>query len=114
MTKKTDMTQTGDILARITDIIEARKSADPMASYVAQLFTAGTQKMAQKVGEEGVEVAIAATAGDTSGLASESADLLFHLMVLLAHKGLSLNDIANILAEREGLSGIAEKAGRPQ
>lgn len=104
--------ETLETLIALTETIEARKGADPSTSYVAKLFSKGPQKMAQKVGEEGVEVAIAAATGDQDGLVSESADLLFHLMVLLAHEGLSLRDVTRELARREGLSGLEEKANR--
>ena len=100
------------ILERLTAVIESRKGEDPGSSYVARLLAKGRLKMAQKVGEEGVEVAIAAAAGSRDDMVSESADLLFHLMVLLASEGLSLTEVAAALAEREGLSGLEEKASR--
>jgi phosphoribosyl-ATP pyrophosphohydrolase len=93
-------------------VIRERRSADPDTSYVAKLTARGRKKMAQKLGEEAVETAIAAVAEDAEALTGEAADLLFHLMVLLADAGLSLDDIRAELARREGLSGIAEKASR--
>lgn len=92
--------------------INERRSADAEASYVARLTAKGRSKIAQKLGEEAVEVVIAAIADDRAGLVSESADLMFHLAVLLADAGLSFDDVRAELARREGVSGIAEKAGR--
>ncbi|OYQ30797.1 phosphoribosyl-ATP diphosphatase [Sandarakinorhabdus cyanobacteriorum] len=90
----------------------ARRSADPASSYVAKLTAKGRAKLAQKLGEEAVEVVIAAVADDRAGLVSESADLIFHLALLLADAGLTFDDIRAELARREGVSGIDEKAGR--
>jgi phosphoribosyl-ATP pyrophosphohydrolase len=89
-----------------------RRSGDPATSYVAKLTGKGRTKIAQKLGEEAVEVVIAATADDRASIVSESADLLFHLAVLLADAGLSFDDIRAELARREGQSGLDEKAGR--
>jgi phosphoribosyl-ATP pyrophosphohydrolase len=89
-----------------------RRSADPATSYVARLTGKGRAKMAQKLGEEAVEVVIAAMEGDKPGLVSESADLMFHLAVLLADAGLSFDDVRAELARREGTSGIEEKSKR--
>jgi phosphoribosyl-ATP pyrophosphohydrolase len=101
-----------DILATLEQTIAERRNADPATSYVARLMAAGRPKIAQKVGEEAVETVIAALAGDGRELISESADLLFHLAVLLAEQGLSLNDVLAELGRREGVSGVAEKAAR--
>jgi phosphoribosyl-ATP pyrophosphohydrolase/phosphoribosyl-AMP cyclohydrolase len=87
-------------LSKLEEIIEARLAQSPDGSYTAKLFSQGTKRMAQKVGEEGVEIALAATAGDDNELISESADLLFHLAVLLRSKGLSLSSVAAELAAR--------------
>ena len=95
----------------LATIIE-RRSADPASSYVAKLTAKGRAKLAQKLGEEAVEVVIAAVENDRAGLVSESADLIFHLALLLADMGLSFDDIRAELARREGVSGIDEKAGR--
>jgi phosphoribosyl-ATP pyrophosphohydrolase len=89
-----------------------RRGGDPASSYVAKLTAKGRAKIAQKLGEEAVEVVIAAVENDRAGLVSESADLVFHLAVLLADMGLSFEDIRTELARREGVSGIDEKAGR--
>jgi phosphoribosyl-ATP pyrophosphohydrolase len=95
----------------LATIIE-RRSADPASSYVAKLTAKGRAKLAQKLGEEAVEVVIAAVENDRAALVSESADLIFHLALLLADMGLSFDDIRTELARREGVSGIDEKAGR--
>ena len=95
----------------LATIIE-RRSGDPATSYVAKLTAKGRAKMAQKLGEEAVEVAITAISDDKAGLVSESADLMFHLAVLLADAGLSFDDVRAELERREGVSGIEEKAKR--
>ncbi|WP_303793338.1 phosphoribosyl-ATP diphosphatase [Sandarakinorhabdus limnophila] len=95
----------------LATIIE-RRSGDPAKSYVAKLSAKGRAKMAQKLGEEAVEVVIAAMSDDKPGMVSESADLMFHLAVLLADAGLSFDDVRAELERREGVSGIEEKAKR--
>jgi len=106
------MMSTMDILAKLEGTLRERKDADPSDSYVASLYAKGDRKIAQKVGEEAVETAMAVAADDNGEIIKESADLLFHLMVLLEARGLSLADVISELALREGLSGIAEKANR--
>lgn len=101
-----------DALARLEEVIRQRRVADPDSSYVAKLTAKGRPKIAQKLGEEAVETVIAALSGDTAATTSEAADLIFHLCVLLADMGLSLEDVAAELARRDGVSGIAEKAAR--
>ncbi len=101
-----------DTLDRLEATIRARRVADPSASYVAKLTAKGRAKIAQKLGEEAVETVIAATSGNDAAIVPEAADLIFHLLVLLADAGLSLDDVRTELARREGLSGIEEKAGR--
>ena len=101
-----------DTLARLETTIAARRGGDPDASYVARLFAKGTPKIAQKLGEEAVEAVIAAVAGDRDGLIGEAADLLFHLSVLLADADIPIAAVMAELDRREGLSGLAEKAGR--
>lgn len=93
--------------------IIARRSGDPASSYVAKLTARGRAKMAQKLGEEAVEVVIAAMADDRGAILAESADLVFHLAVLLADAGLTFDDVRGELARREGQSGITEKQNRP-
>ncbi|MHA6768678.1 phosphoribosyl-ATP diphosphatase [Sphingobium ummariense] len=92
--------------------IRQRRAADPSASYVAKLTARGRAKIAQKVGEEAVEAVIAAMADDRQGLVGESADLLFHLIVLLADLDVPLDAVLDELERREGISGLAEKAAR--
>ena len=87
-------------LAELEQILAGRKNADPESSYTARLYAKGTKRIAQKVGEEGVEVALAAMAKDREELINESADLLYHLTVLLQNEGLKLADVVNCLKER--------------
>jgi len=101
-----------DILQKLTETIEARKSATPESSYVAKLFSKGDDAILKKVIEEAGEVLLAAKDGDKQHLTYEVADLWFHTMVLLAQKGLSVDDVLQELARREGVSGIVEKASR--
>ncbi len=100
------------ILQRLFAIIESRKGADPSVSRTAHLFHRGIPKIAQKVGEEAVEAAIAAVEGKRAELVGESADLLYHLLVLWSAMGLKPEDIYAELARREGTSGIEEKSSR--
>ncbi len=106
------MSETLKTLEALEAVLSARKDADPSKSYVAQLYKKGAKKVAQKVGEEAVETAMAVAADDNAEIITESADLLFHLMVLLQARGLSLADVVAELARREGLSGLEEKAQR--
>jgi phosphoribosyl-ATP pyrophosphohydrolase len=92
--------------------IAARKSADPASSYTAKLLSQGRLKCAKKLGEEAVETCLAAVAEDKSALANESADLLYHLLVLWAACDLAPGDIYAALAARKGVSGLDEKAAR--
>ncbi|WP_226017229.1 phosphoribosyl-ATP diphosphatase [Novosphingobium sp. FKTRR1] len=100
------------ILARLEAIIAARRAGDPDASYVARLNAKGIGKIAQKVGEEATEVVIAALTGTAQDLVGESADLLFHLLVLLGAREVPVQAVLDELQRREGTSGIAEKASR--
>ena len=101
-----------DVLQRLTETLLARKQASPETSYVAKLFSKGEDAILKKVGEEATEVILASKGGDKSHLVYETADLWFHCMVMLAHHGLSANDVLDELARREGLSGITEKNSR--
>lgn len=92
--------------------IETRRGGDPTQSHTAQLFRKGTGKIAQKVGEEAVEAVIEAMRGDNAALVAESSDLLYYLLVLWADRGVRPEDVWSKLKEREGISGIAEKAAR--
>jgi phosphoribosyl-ATP pyrophosphohydrolase len=100
-------------IARLAATIEARKGADPDSSWTAKLLAKGPEKCAEKFGEEAVEAIIEAVKGDRDRLASEAADVIFHLLVMLAARGVSLADVEAELARREGRSGLAEKAARP-
>ena len=102
-----------DTLARLEATIASRKGADPKASYVASLFAKGRPKIARKLGEEAVEAIVAALAEDKAELTGEAADVLFHLMVLLADCDVPLADVLAELDRREGTSGHDEKASRP-
>lgn len=101
-----------DTLPRLERIIAERRKADPQASYVAQLHARGLPVIARKVGEEAVEAAVAALAGEREELVGEAADLIFHLMVLLSAKGIPLDEVLTELDRREGVSGLDEKASR--
>jgi phosphoribosyl-ATP pyrophosphohydrolase len=103
-----------DGLFQLETTIRSRRSADPDSSYVARLSVAGRAKIAQKFGEEAVETVIAAMEGDAAQLTAEAADLLFHLLVLLADAGVGLGDVIAELERREGVSGLAEKAARKE
>lgn len=100
------------ILNRLAATIEARKTADPAASYVARLLHEGEDKILRKVAEEAVEILLASKDGDKQYIARETADLWFHCLVLLAHHGLGPEDVLEELRRREGISGINEKALR--
>ncbi len=106
------MSRFSTTLARLAKTIESRKSADPESSYTAQLLSQGVERAAKKLGEESVEVVIAAVQKDKDGLAAESADLIYHWLVLLAAAGVTLDDVASWLESREGRSGLEEKAWR--
>ncbi len=99
-------------LARLCETIEARRHAAPETSYVASLLAGGPEKAAKKLGEEAVEAVLAAAAGDRAALVHESADLLFHLLVLWAACGVAPADVMAELARREGVSGLEEKRRR--
>jgi len=99
------------VLARLSAVIDSRRGGDPSASYTARLL-ADPALAAKKLGEEAVETVIAATQGDQAALAAESADLVYHWLVVLAAAGVSLDAVAAKLEAREGTSGLAEKAGR--
>ena len=101
-----------DTLHTLEATIARRRSADPASSYVASLFAKGRAKIAQKLGEEAVETVIAAMGDHPRAVTGEAADLLFHLMVLLADRGISLDAVLAELDRREGISGLAERAAR--
>jgi phosphoribosyl-ATP pyrophosphohydrolase len=99
-------------LHRLADTIAARKSADPESSWTAKLLAKGPEKCAEKFGEEAVEAIIEAVKGDRAKLTAEAADVIYHLLVMLAARDVTLADVEAELARREGTSGIAEKAAR--
>ncbi len=102
------------VLERLFSVIEGRRGADPGSSYTAKLLAEGKPKIAKKLGEEATETVIAATAGTPADVARESADLLYHLLVLWAATGVKPAEVWAELARREGTSGLAEKASRPR
>lgn len=101
-----------DTLARLAEVLEQRKGADPDSSYVARLYAKGLDAILKKVGEEAVETVMAAKDGDREHLVYEVADLWFHSLVLLADQGLHPRDVLDELDRRFGLSGLDEKAAR--
>lgn len=105
--------QSSDILGRLAETLDARKSADPQSSYVAKLYSKGLDAILKKVAEEAAETIMAAKDGEREKIIYETADLWFHSLVLLAREGIHPDEILNELARREGLSGLAEKASRP-
>ena len=100
-----------DVVTRLAATIESRKTADKSTSYTAQLL-ADLDRAAKKLGEEAVETVIAAAQGDRDALTAESADLIYHWLVVIEAAGVSLDEVAAKLEAREGTSGLAEKAGR--
>jgi phosphoribosyl-ATP pyrophosphohydrolase len=99
-------------LDRLFAVILSRKGADPETSYTARLFSQGTLKIAKKLGEESIEAALAAVAQSPDALAAESADLLYHLLVLWAARGIEPADVYRALEDRSKRSGLEEKASR--
>lgn len=105
------MSRFAEVLGRLVSTIESRKGGEVSTSYTAKLLT-DPSLAAKKLGEEAVEAVIAATQGDKAALAGESADLIYHWLVVLAAAGVSLDEVAAKLEAREGTSGLAEKASR--
>jgi phosphoribosyl-ATP pyrophosphohydrolase len=101
-----------NVLSRLAQTIESRKNADQGTSYVAKLLASGPEKCAEKFGEEAVEAIIAAATNNPENLKCEAADVLFHLLVMLTARDVTLNDVLVELERREGTSGIVEKAAR--
>jgi phosphoribosyl-ATP pyrophosphohydrolase len=101
-----------DVLARLSQVLEGRKAADPDSSYVARLYAKGLDAILKKIGEEATETVMAAKDGDPDRLVHEVADLWFHTLVLLAHQGLAPEAVLAELDRRFGLSGLAEKVAR--
>ena len=101
-----------DALSRLAATIAARRGADPSDSWTARLLADGPERCAKKFGEEAVEAVIEAVAGDRARLTAEAADVLYHLLVMLAARDVALADVLAELERREGRSGVAEKAAR--
>ncbi|MBF6616875.1 MAG: phosphoribosyl-ATP diphosphatase [Candidimonas sp.] len=110
------MTDTATVLARLADTLESRLPAnggDPAASYTAKLLSRGPDAFLKKIGEEATELVMAAKDNAPDRIVAETADLWFHCLVALAHYGLRPEQVLQELARREGISGLAEKASRP-
>ena len=99
-------------LERLAAVVASRQGADPASSWTARVLACGPDKCAEKFGEEAVEAIIAAVRGDRAALVGEAADVVYHLLVMLAARGVALEDVLAELARREGVSGLDEKAGR--
>ncbi|MCC5957527.1 MAG: phosphoribosyl-ATP diphosphatase [Natronohydrobacter sp.] len=99
-------------IARLAATIAARHGADPESSWTAKLLAKGPEKCAEKFGEEAIEAVIEAVKGDAERLTSEAADVIYHLLVMCAARGVTLAEIEAELARREGISGVTEKAAR--
>ena len=100
------------VLKDLEAVIATRKGADPDSSWTAKLLSKGPEKCAEKFGEEAIEAIIAAAKNDRENLTYEAADVLYHLLVMLAARDVALDDVLTELARRQGLSGIEEKASR--
>lgn len=100
-------------LHRLAATVQARKTADPDGSWTAKLLAKGPEKCAEKFGEEAIEAIIEAVKGDRDRLTAEAADVIFHLLVMLAARDVTLDDVEAELTRREGMSGLSEKAARP-
>ncbi|HEY2617216.1 MAG TPA: phosphoribosyl-ATP diphosphatase [Acetobacteraceae bacterium] len=103
-----------NVLDRLWSVVMSRRTADPAVSHSARLLSRGTAKVAQKLGEESVECVIEAVAGNRDAVVAESADVLYHLIVLWVACGIRPGDVWDELKRREGISGVAEKAARPR
>ena len=104
--------QSGDIIEELFGVIEQRKGEDPETSYVARTVASGREHVAKKVGEEGVEVALAGALDDRKGIVAESADLLFHLLILWSAAGVAPAEVLDELSKRRGVSGLAREANK--
>ncbi|MGI9384143.1 MAG: phosphoribosyl-ATP diphosphatase [Methyloligellaceae bacterium] len=101
-----------DVLSRLASVIRVRRAADADSSYTRKLLDGGPERCAKKLGEEAVELIIAAAAEDDASVKAEAADLLYHLIVLLEARGIALDDVLQVLEGRMGTSGLEEKASR--
>jgi phosphoribosyl-ATP pyrophosphohydrolase len=104
---------TTNTLFMLAEVLELRKQQSPEQSYVAKLYAKGVDAILKKIGEESTETVLAAKGGDPEQIVYEMADLWFHCMVLLAHQGLGPDDVLQELERRFGVSGLDEKASRP-
>lgn len=102
----------GEILAELAKTIDARVGDDPASSWTAKLLAGGPALAAKKLGEEGVEAALAVASQSDDEVAKEAADVLYHLLVALRSRGVTLDQVAKVLESRQGKSGVAEKASR--
>jgi len=105
------MSRFAEVVSRLAALVDSRRDGDPAASYTAKLL-ADPSLAAKKLGEESIETVIAAIQADKPALAAESADLIYHWLVVIAAAGVSLDEVAAKLEAREGTSGLAEKASR--
>lgn len=103
---------THDILHRLSETLASRRHADPETSYTAKLFAGGPDSILKKIGEESAELIMASKDGKRLNIVWESTDLIFHVLVLLAYYGLSIEDVSQEMRRREGVSGIDEKKSR--
>lgn len=101
-----------NVLERLAATIDSRRDADPESSWTARLLSRGPEKCAEKFGEEAVEAVIEAVRGDRGRLVAEAADVLYHLLVMLSARGVTLDEVMEELARREGVSGIDERRSR--
>ena len=104
---------THDILHRLSETLASRRHADPETSYTAKLFANGPDSILKKIGEESAELIMAAKDGKRLNIVRESADLVYHILMLLAFYGMSIEDVSQEMRRREGISGIDEKKSRP-
>jgi phosphoribosyl-ATP pyrophosphohydrolase len=103
---------TSDVLHRLSETLLSRRNADPSSSYTAQLFAKGPDSILKKIGEECAELIMAAKDGKRLNIVWESTDVIYHVMVLLAFHGLTIDDVLQEMRRREGISGIDEKKAR--
>ena len=103
---------THDILHRLSETLASRRNADPSSSYTAQLFANGPDAILKKIGEETAELIMAGKEGNRLHIVRESADVVYHLLVLLTFYGMGIEDVSQEMRRREGISGIDEKAAR--
>lgn len=106
------MPQTSDVLHRLSETLLSRRHADPETSYTAKLFANGPDSILKKIGEECAELIMAAKDGKRLNIVWESTDVIYHVMVLLAFNGLTIDDVLQEMRRREGISGIDEKKAR--